>query len=149
MKVILLQDVRGIGKKNDVKEVADGYARNFLFLRNLAEAATPQALKKLEKMKENMETEDKELKNRLENLARDMKGKYIEFELKTGEDGSVFGSVTKEMIMKAIREHFSKHDRVDVILDHPIKKIGEQVVRVDLKKGIEAELKIIVRPSRT
>lgn len=148
MKVILLQDIGGVGKKYEVKEVSDGFARNFLFPKKLAEAATGATLKRLEKMKENKEEEDKELRGHLEKAAGEMKGKSIEFELKVGEDGSVFGSVTKEMISKAIREHFIKHERVDVIMDHPIKKIGEHVVRVDLKKGIETDLKIIIRPQK-
>jgi large subunit ribosomal protein L9 len=148
MKVILKEDVRGVGHKYDVKEVSDGYARNFLFQRGLAEAATPEAIKKLATIKATKESEEKELKGHLERLARDMSDKSVEFELKVGEDGSVYGSVTKEMILKAIRDHFSKHDRVDILLEHPIKQIGEHMVPVDLKKGIETKIKVIVRPQK-
>lgn len=146
MKVILKKDVRGIGQKYDVKEVSDGYARNYLFPNNLADPATKEALKKLEAFKAARKEDDKELKSHLERVARDMADKHIEFNLKVGENGSVFGSVTKEMILKAIRDHFSHHDHIDIHLEHPIKKIGEHMVPVDFKKGIEAKLKIIVSP---
>lgn len=146
MKVILKEDVRGVGHKYDVKDVSDGYARNFLFPRALAEPATPEAVKKLATLRARKEEDENTLKAHLERLARDMSDKHVEFELKVGEDGSVYGSVTKEKIQQAIREHFSKHDRVDILLEHPIKQIGEHMVSVDLKKGIEAKLKIIVRP---
>lgn len=148
MKVILKEDVRGVGHKHDIKEVSDGYARNFLFPRNLAEPATKEAVNKLTTLKVIKEEDEKKLKGHLERLARDMADKYVEFELKVGKDGSVFGSVTKEMILKAIREHFSKHDRIDVILEHPLKQIGEHMVPVDLKKGIETKLKVIVQPQK-
>jgi large subunit ribosomal protein L9 len=148
MKVILKVDVRGVGHKYDIKEVSDGYARNFLFPKDLAESATKEAVKKLEFLKAVKEEDEKKLKLHLEQLARNISDKYVEFELKVGEDGSVFGSVTKEMILRAIREHFSKHDRVDIALEHPIKQIGEHEVPVDLKKGIEAKLKVIVRKQK-
>jgi large subunit ribosomal protein L9 len=148
MKVILKEDVRGVGHKYDIKEVSDGYARNFLFPRGLAEPATNEAVKKLTTLKAVKEEDEKKLKSHLERLALNMADKHVEFELKVGEDGSVFGSVTKEMIARAIREHFSKHDRIDVVLEHPLKKIGEHTVSVDLKKGIEAKLKVIVRPQK-
>ena len=67
--------------------------------------------------------------------------------MRTDEHGSVFGSVTKEMILKAMREHgWLGKERADVELEHPIKKIGDQTVVVDLKRGIRAKLKVVVRP---
>lgn len=146
MKIILLQDVRGVGIKHDVKDVADGYARNFLFPNKLAEPATPAALKKLEGLKAEMDKDEKELIKKLQEAARKINETALEFQLKTGEDGSVFGSITKEQILKAVRDAgFVTKERVDVELDQPIKKLGEHKVAVDLKKGIKAELKIIVR----
>ena len=100
MKVILLQDVRAIGKKFDVKEVSDGYARNFLFVNKLAKAATPGALKKLEAMKAAHEKEDHELHARLEGIARKLAGTKLEFELAADKSGALFGSVNKESILR-------------------------------------------------
>jgi len=146
MKIILLQDVRNIGKKHDVKDVSDGYARNFLFANNLAEPATTAALAKLENMKEVSEKEDQELTKRLHEIAAQMHELGLQFELEADGHGSVFGSVNKEAILKALRDHgVVRNERVDIMLEHPIKKTGEYVVPVDLKKGITANLKIIVK----
>lgn len=146
MKVILSQDVKNVGRKYDVKDVADGYARNFLFSGHLAEPATATALAKLEKMKEISEKDDQELMKRLHEIAAHMNEVALQFELETDDHGTVFGSVNKEAIAKALREHsIVRNERVDVVLEHPIKKVGEYVVPVDLKKGITANLKIIVK----
>ena len=146
MKIILLQDVRTVGKKHDVKDVADGYARNFLFANKLAEPASAAALAKLEQMKVTSEKDDQELLKRLHEIASEMKELALQFELQADASGSVFGSVNKDAIAKALREHgILRNERVEVLLEHPIKKIGEYVVPVDLKKGIEAKLKIVVK----
>jgi len=146
MKVILLQDVRTIGKKHEVKEVSDGYARNFLFVNRLAEPATSGALAKLEKMKSASEAEDQELAKRLQGIARELNEIGLQFELEADEHGSVFGSVNKDAILKALREHgFVRNEHVVVTLEHPIKKVGDYVVPVDLKKGITANLKVVVK----
>jgi len=149
MKVILLQDIQGVGKKNEVKEVSDGYARNFLFQNNLAQAATPMNIKRLENLKSKLSEEDVELKKRLNELARKMGDVSLEFMLKTDEAGSIFGSVTKEMILRSLREnHIVTKERVDITLAHPLKVFGEHKIPVDLKKGITAELKVILKPVR-
>jgi large subunit ribosomal protein L9 len=145
MKIILLEDVRNVGKKFDVKDVSDGYARNFLFPGNLAEPATVGALKKIEAMKATHEKEDKEIRAHLETIAKKISETKIEFELKADKSGAIFGSVNKESILKALREHhFVTKERVDIDLKYPIKELGEYVVPVDLKKGVVAELKILV-----
>jgi large subunit ribosomal protein L9 len=145
MKVILLQDIRNIGKRGDTKDVPDGYARNFLFPNKLAEAATPAAVKKLEDRKAAAEHEDANLRKRLETLARHFEGVGLEFKLAVGKDGSVFGSVNKEAILKALREHgFVTTERVEIHLDRPIKEPGEHIVELDFKKGITAKLKVVV-----
>ena len=147
MKIILLQDIRGTGKKDEVKDVPDGYARNFLIVRKLAEVATPQAVTALQERKARFEHDDADLQKRLNELARFMNSHSLEFTLKTDEKGSVFGSITKEMILRAMREHgWLRAERVDIELGHPIKQIGEHKVPVDLKKGNTATLKIIVKP---
>lgn len=147
MKVILIKDVKDLGEKYEVKDVSDGYARHYLIPRGLAKVATPAELKKLEKIKAQAEKENMEVKKRLEEIARRINDRYIEFHLKTDESGTVFGSITKDMILKSLREHnLVTSDRVEVELEHPIKEIGDYSVTVNLKKGITAKLKIIVRP---
>jgi len=146
MKVIILEDVRGIGKKFEIKEVRDGYARNFLFPNKLAEPATPSALKKLDEMKAAHTEKEIELKKRLEAAAREINAMTIQFDLKKGKDGSIFGVVNKEAILKALREHkFITNERIDITLDHPIKEPGTYTIPLDLKKGVTAELRILVK----
>jgi large subunit ribosomal protein L9 len=143
MNVILLNDVRAIGKKYDVKTVNDGYARNFLFPNGLAEPATGDGLKKVEARHAAMEREKSESQKRSKEIARAIGATALEFELAVGKDGSVFGSVHKEGIQAALRDHgLVTKERADVELDHPIKTLGEQVVIVDLKNGVTAKLKI-------
>jgi large subunit ribosomal protein L9 len=146
MQVIFLEDVRNVGKKYEVKEVSAGYARNFLFPNKLAETASPSSLKKLEAMRAERDKDDIEYKSHLETLAKKISEMRIQFDLKKGKDGSIFGVVNKESILKALREHhLVTKERVDVRLEHPIKEEGLYTVTIDLKKGVEAELKIIVK----
>lgn len=146
MKVILLEEVRGIGKKYEVKEVSNGYARNFLFPNKLAEPANPSSLKKLESLQAEHDKDEIELKKHLEELARKIADMTIEFDLKKGKDGSVFGVVNKESILKALREHkLIGKERIDITIDHPIKKPGNYTIPLDLKKGVSVDLKIIVK----
>jgi large subunit ribosomal protein L9 len=145
MKIILLEDVRNIGKKNEVKEVNDGYARNFLFPNKLAESANSSSLKRLEAMKARAEKEDGILHKRLEAIAHTMAEMKLRFSLKVGDDGSVFGSINKEAILKALRDHgVITKEHVDLTLDRPLKALGEYVLPVDLKKGITTQLVVVV-----
>ncbi|MCX7589572.1 MAG: 50S ribosomal protein L9 [Patescibacteria group bacterium] len=146
MKVILLQDIKGLGKKYDIKDVADGYAQNFLFPKKLAKQATLDEIKKIENLKSKLIQEEQELIKHLQNLSRIISGRFIEFNLKTDEKGTIFGSVTKEMILKALREHkLITKERVDVLLDHPLKQIGEYKVKLVFQKGITSDLRVIIR----
>jgi large subunit ribosomal protein L9 len=146
MKVILLDDVRNIGKRYEIKEVSDGYARNFLFPNKLAEPATGSALKKLEAMKAEHNKADEELRKHLETIAKKINEIKIEFDLKADKSGAIFGSVNKESILKALREHnILTKERAEIDLKHPIKEPGEHPVPIDLKKGVTATLRVIVR----
>jgi len=140
MKVIFLQDVKNVGKKFDVKNVSDGYARNFLFPQGLAKIATEETVKNLEAQKAATVKEEEKVKNELIALSKVLENKEFEFKVKTGEKGEVFGSVTKNDIEKSI----SAPEDIEVLLDKPIKKLGEHRVEVNLGKGIKANLKINV-----
>jgi large subunit ribosomal protein L9 len=143
MKVIILEDIKGFAKKHDVKEAKAGYARNFLFPKNLAKPATEGALAELEKQKAEWEKKEEEAKAKLRETAKKLEGEEIIFELKTGEKNEVFGSVTKDDILKKI----SVKD-AEVKLAKPIKSLGEHEVEVDLPKGIKAKVKITINPAK-
>jgi large subunit ribosomal protein L9 len=148
MKIILREDVRNLGKRFDVKEVNDGYARNFLFPNKLAEPATATSLKQIAAMKAESDKKENEIKAHLESVAVKLRETKLEFELKTDKTGAVFGSVNKDSILKALREHrLITTERVDIDLKHPIKELGEYSVMVDLKKDVVAKLGVIVKKS--
>ena len=146
MKIIFLQDVRGVAKKYDVKEVSDGYARNYLLPNKLAEQATAAAMKKIEKFKESQEREDHELEKRLREIATTLADTTLQFEMEADEHGSIFGSINKDAILKALRDHkFIAQERIEIDLENPIKKVGDYVVPVEMRKGISVKLKISVK----
>lgn len=145
MKIIFLQDVRGVGRRYDVKDVSDGYARNFLFPNKLAEPATDSSLKKIESMRAARDAEDAAIMKKLEESKREIEAATIQFELKADKSGAPFASVNKETILTALREHkFVTTEHVGMDLKHPIKTYGEHVIPIDLKKGVTAKLKIKV-----
>lgn len=146
MKAIFLKDVPGVAKRLDVKEVSDGYFRNFLEPKGLARAGTKQALADLRAEMEEKKKEDAELAKHLESLARKIGETSIEFELRADETGHAFGAVSKEMILAALREHgLVTKERVEALLDHPLKEFGRHKVKIDLKKGIAATLAVSVK----
>jgi large subunit ribosomal protein L9 len=147
MKVILLADVRGIGRKHDLKEVSDGYARNFLFPRALAKPATGAVIQGVESLRALKSQKEAAEKQQLEEIARALGGAALEFHLKTDAKRSVFGSVTKEMILKELRARkLLGREAVEVKLEHPLKEFGDHQVAIDLKKGVAGKVTVRVLP---
>lgn len=149
MKIIILQDIKGLGKKYDIKQVNDGYARNFLIARKLAKIATDKSIKELEAQKAIFEKEEKEIKIKLEILAKDLSEKEFQFTVKTGEKGEVFGSVNKDDIKTLITANINANYReylkdIKVNLERPIKILGEHQVKIDLGKEIKTKIKLQV-----
>lgn len=149
MHVILLKDIKGLGKKNDVKNVNDGHARNFLIPKGFAKAATPETLKghkhamAVDTAKAEAHTE------KLKKLAAALKGREFTFYLKSDAKGSVFGSVNKDAVLAALRsEGGVSPERVDIHLEHPIREFGETKCPVEFQRGITSEIKIIVQPQQ-
>ncbi len=149
MKVILLQDIKGLARKFDVKEIKDGYARNFLIPKGLVKIATEQTVKELETQKFAWSKEEQEIKNKLETLAKDLAGQEFKFALKTGKKGEVFGSVSKDDIKTRIYADIDADLRgyledIEVNLERPIKKLGEHQVEINLGKGVKVNIKVSV-----
>lgn len=144
--MIFLRDVKGVASRLDIKEVSDGYARNLLIPMGLARTATPDAVKELESLKRSADKEDAELKRHLLALREKLSERHLTFFVKTNEDGGVFGSVTKEMVLKALRENkLVTKERLNIKMDHPLKDLGEHVLEADLKKGITAKITVILQ----
>lgn len=145
MKVIFLKDVKGKGKKGEIKNVADGYANNFLFKRGLAIEATPANIKALEaqKRREQRQAEEelakaKELKEKLEQIT-------VQLTAKAGEGGRLFGSITSKQIAEALQtQHQIKIDKRKIELEDAIRSLGFTNVPVKLHPEVTATLKVHV-----
>lgn len=146
MKIILLQDVKGIGKKHDIKEVAGGYAVNFLLPKKLAEAATPDKIKEIESLKARQaKATEEDLKTRKE-LADKLRGFRLLIPAKIGEKGKAFGSVSALRIAKALKKDGFEVNENDVALEKPIKDTGDHKVIVDFGHDVKAEITVKIIP---
>ncbi|MEK7187395.1 MAG: 50S ribosomal protein L9 [Patescibacteria group bacterium] len=146
MKVIFLKNVRGVGHRSEMKEVSPGYARNFLFPNKLALEATPENIKKREQELKSTEAGEKELLLRLDKIAQMVKDNHVVIPVKADAKGRIFGSVSKETILSALRDaKIVTDERVHVQLSHPLKEVGEYVIDLDLKKGVTAKLRVILQ----
>jgi len=143
MRVIFLKDVRNVGKKGEVKNVSDGYGRNFLLPQNLAKIATEAEIKILEQEKL-AEAKNQELKTaELKKLAGEMTGRQFIFEVAAAEKGEAFGSVGEKDIKKALKEAGIEAGKV--FLDKPLKSLGEYEVEIELGAGIKTKVAVILK----
>ncbi len=146
MKVILLEDVKSLGKKGEVVNVSDGYARNFIFKKNLGLEATPKALNDLKLQKQNDEKIAAENLEKAKVLAGELSGKSVTLSIKAGSDGRVFGSVSTKEISAAAKEQLGYDlDKKKMHLPEPIKNVGSFTVPIKLHPKVTAELKVIVK----
>ncbi len=144
MKVILLQDVEGLGKRYDVKEVKNGYARNFLIPQGAAKSATKQALKWLISQKETIEKEAEEDLQRAQEMASRLDGMEVTVTVKVGEEGQFFESVNSQKISEKLKEMDFDVKKSQINLEEPIKELGEFPVKLNLDHNLEVEIRIIV-----
>ena len=145
MKVILLQDVKGTGKKQEIVNVSDGYARNFLFPRKLAVDATPGAAKELEKKQAAERAREMERRLTAEKKAASLRGKVITVKAKCGAQGRLYGSVTGAEIAEALKEqHGVEVDKRKIDLSEPIRTVGETDIVVKLYPEISAKMTVRV-----
>lgn len=144
MKVILLKDIENLGKKGEVKEVANGYGRNFLLRNKLAKLATKSALIELEeKRKLEAKKAEEELKI-IQEIASRVDGQEIEIFVKVKEDDKIYGSITPLKISQALKKRGFNITKGQIKLEEPIKKLGEYPVIVTFDHGLEAEIKLII-----
>ncbi len=145
MKVILLQDVRALGRKGEVKEVADGYARNFLFPKKLAQPADKANLNILDHETKLKMIREQKLQENAEKLARELKDKVVVIKAKAGEAGRLFGSVTNGDVAAALADLGIHVDKKKVEIAEPIKTLGRYTAVLKLYTNITAEVAIEVR----
>ncbi len=144
MKVILLQNVKGTGMKGDIKDLNDGYVRNFLLPKNLVVVATPDVVKKNTEEKRVKEEQHKKQIAILEKEANEIRAVKLIFRVKTGEKGELFGSITDRDIERAFHEKGFAH--IAIKEKHALKSVGEHRVNVNLGNGITSEFLVILEP---
>lgn len=142
MKVIFIKDVRGQGKKGEIKEVKDGYANNFLIKKGFAQKLTEESLGSYNRQKE----EEKKLDVTKRNDANRLKEKLVKVELvfkvKTGKDDRVFGSISQKQIKDALTDKGYSIDKKSIEIDHPISSLGYHDVKINLYKDIFVKIKV-------
>ncbi len=145
MKVILKQDIKGVGRKNEVINASDGYARNFLFPKNLAVEANTENINKL-----NMQNEAKQYKKDVEKeqakeIAKKLETITVQIKVQAGENGKIFGSVSAKEITESLENQYKiKIDKKKVELKEAIKTTGQKTVEVKLYEGVIGKVKIDV-----
>lgn len=146
MKVILRQDYSQLGKMGDVKDVKDGFARNFLIPRDIAYEATPSALRMLDEERKRAGRRQEKERAGAERLAAQLEKISVTLSVKVGEDDKLFGSVTSQMIADALAEKSITLDKRQIELEDTIKSLGIYDVPVKLSAGVIGKIKVwIVR----
>ena len=147
MKVVLLKDVKNIGKKDEILNVSDGYARNFLLPQKMAVEATPGALKEIERKRAAQEAREAEQLAEARRKAKELEGKTVRLAVKCGEKGRLYGSVTAAEVAEALeQQHGVQADRRKLDIGESIREIGEREITVWLHAGVTARMKLIVEP---
>ncbi|MCP4133323.1 MAG: 50S ribosomal protein L9 [bacterium] len=147
MKVILQKDVANLGDAGDIKEVADGYARNFLLPKKLVVVANDSSKKAIEHQNKMILIKKEKRKKESEKLIEKMAGLELKFEVQVGEDGKLFGSITSMDIAKSLKEKGYLIDKRKVALESPLKQVGEHTVTLKLDEGVTAGVKVVVESS--
>ena len=146
MKVILKADVKGSGKKGDILEVSDGYAKNFLLKKGLAEIATAGGINETEQKRTAEAYHRAENVKALKELAEKMNGAEVTVPIRAGENGKVFGSVTTAQISAALAEAGYEVDKKRITVKEPIKNVGVYEVDVRFMEGVITKIKVNVIP---
>ena len=146
MKVILLQDVKGTGKKDQILEISDGYARNYLLPRKLAKEATAEALNSVERARSADKHREEVKRAEAEKQARELKCKVVQLTARGGENGKIYGSVTNDQIAAAIREQLGIDvDKRKIEVEEPIKNAGQAFFNLKLMAGISTRMIVNVK----
>lgn len=146
VKMILLSDVKALGKKGDLVEVADGYGQNFLIPRKLAAPATEGAVKKRSKEMADQSSKQARELEAARALALELSQKPLLISMKVGSNGKLFGSVTSADIVRAVQEQFGQVlDKKSLDVPSSLKSVGEHEVKARIFKGVQAKIRVAIR----
>lgn len=149
MKVILRTDVENLGSLGDLVEVKAGYGRNFLLPQGFAMLATPANLKVFELERKKLQEKADSLRSEANSLASKIESAKISIAMRVGENDKLYGSVTSTLIAEALAENGIEIDRRRILLDSPIRLVGEHSVRIRLHADVVATLQLAIVPERT
>lgn len=145
MKVILLKDIKGTGKKGDIINASDGHARNFLFPRGLAKVATDGNVSELSHQQKSADKKKAEDLAEAKELAAKIESLELKFKTQAGDGGRLFGSITSKEISLTLKKQFGiSIDKKKMVMDGPIKVLGTEEVKVKVYPNVTAKLKVIV-----
>ncbi len=145
MKVILLENIKGVGKKDEVINASDGYARNFLFPKKLAVEANAENMSKLKNKQDSAQHKRDVEKEKAEEIAKKFKDIIVKIKVKAGDNGRIFGGVTSKEISECLKEQFKLDvDKKKIVLNETIKNLGTFNVSVKLFEGVVGNLKVSV-----
>lgn len=143
MKVILLDNIKGVGKKDEIINASDGYARNYLFPKKLAIEATKENLEKLESKNEANKFKKQNEKNDAIEVANKLKELVLTIKVKAGENGKIFGGVTSKEISENLKEQYKiEIDKKKIEVKETIKNIGRFTINIKLYEGVNAKLTV-------
>lgn len=145
MKVIFLKDVKGKGKKGEIKEIADGYASNFLIPNGLAKVANSTSIKEVSVFKESEEKRKAVELKQAQELADKLEKLTVNIITKSGENGKLFGAITSKQIADALLKEKIKIDKRKILLDEPIKTVGVTQVKIKIHPEVVATFKVHVK----
>jgi large subunit ribosomal protein L9 len=144
MKVILLRDIKKLGKKFEVKEVSPGYARNLLIPNGYAILADKQSLKRLEIQKNIEMKKTEERQKEIEKMIKELEGKEIKIDTKIGDKGQLFETINEQKIADKLKEMGFAVEKSNIEINEPIKCQGEYLVKLKLDNNLEGKIKIII-----
>lgn len=145
VKVLLIEDVEGLGKKGEIKEVSQGYANNFLFRKNLAIKATPEVINEYQQKLDSLERKRRKEEEKARQIAEVLKNAEIVLKKKSGKSGKLFGAVTQKEVVDALKSQKNiELDKKQIHFATQIKQVGEFSAIADLGFGLKQEFKIIV-----
>jgi len=144
MRVILLQDVEKVGKKYEVKDVKDGYARNFLIPKGLAKLATKQALERVEKQKEIEKQKIEEELKEIQKIASSIDEFEVIIPVKVGEEQQLFEKINTQKISEKLKELGFEIKKEQIDLAEPIKELGEFPIKIKFEHNLESEIRVII-----
>lgn len=141
MKVILLQDIKGTGKKDQIVEASDGFVRNYLIPRKMAREATSEAINAIEKSKSADKHREDVRRAEAEERSRKLKGKVVQLTVRGGENGKLYGAVTNDQIAEALKQqHGIEIDKRKIEMEEPIKTAGQSFVTLKLMAGVSTRM---------